>query len=122
MRLSRLDLTRYGLFTDGRIDFGPRVAGRPDLHVVYGPNESGKSTTLSAMLDLLFGIEVQSTYDFLHGYKSMAVGARIDTEAGSWEAVRVKRRNDSLVGPTGAPSTTASSRRPSPGSTGTATG
>ena len=103
MRLSRLDLTRYGLFTDGRIDFGPRVAGRPDLHVVYGPNESGKSTTLSAMLDLLFGIEVQSTYDFLHGYKSMAVGARIDTEAGSWEAVRVKRRNDSLVGPTGAP-------------------
>ncbi len=103
MRLARLDLTRYGRFTDRVIDFGPSVPGRPDLHVVYGPNEAGKSTTLSAILDLLFEMEVQSGYGFLHNYKSMAVGARIDTDAGSWEAVRVKRRNDSLVDPSGGP-------------------
>ena len=29
----------------------------PDLHIVYGPNETGKSTALGGFLDLLFGIE-----------------------------------------------------------------
>ncbi len=103
MRLSRLDLTRYGLFTDRTIDFGPLVPGQPDLHVIYGPNEAGKSTVLSALLDLMFEIEVKSRYDFVHPYKSMAVGARLDVSDRSWEAVRVKRRNDSLVDPAGRP-------------------
>lgn len=38
MRLRRLDLTRYGKFTDCSIDFGERCEGQPDLHVIYGPN------------------------------------------------------------------------------------
>ncbi len=29
MRLRRLDLTRYGKFTDHAIDFGPAAAGSP---------------------------------------------------------------------------------------------
>ncbi len=51
MRLIRLDLTRYGKFTDHPLAFGDRPSGSPDLHVVYGPNEAGKSTALSALLD-----------------------------------------------------------------------
>ena len=47
MRLDRLALTRYGIFSDRVIDFGEPVQGEPDLHVVYGPNESGKSTALA---------------------------------------------------------------------------
>lgn len=55
MRLKRLDLTRYGNFTGRSIDFGEKPQGQPDLHIVYGPNEAGKSTALAAFLDLLFG-------------------------------------------------------------------
>ncbi|TIU66888.1 MAG: hypothetical protein E5W25_16855, partial [Mesorhizobium sp.] len=36
MRINRLDLTRYGKFTDKHIDFGPVEPGRPDLHIIYG--------------------------------------------------------------------------------------
>ncbi len=51
MRLRRLDLTRYGMFTAYRVDFGERRQGEPNLHIVYGPNEAGKSTALAAFLD-----------------------------------------------------------------------
>ena len=83
MRLQRLDLTRYGKFTDHSLDFGPRVAGRPDLHIVYGPNEAGKSTALSAILDLLYGIEMRSRYGFLHPYATMRIGAVLETAPGT---------------------------------------
>ncbi len=75
MRLRRLDLTRYGKFTDYSIDFGEHVAGTPDLHIAYGLNEAGKSTSLSAYLDLLFGIEERTKYGFLHQGKAMEIGA-----------------------------------------------
>ena len=48
MRLQRLDLLRYGKFTDQSLDFGTAAEGAADLHIVYGPNETGKSTALSA--------------------------------------------------------------------------
>ena len=85
MRLRRLDLTRYGKFTDRRIDFGPAEPGRPDLHIVYGPNEAGKSTALSGFLDLLFGIETRSRYNFVHPYGTMRVGGRIEFAGGEQE-------------------------------------
>ena len=58
MRLYRFDLTRYGKFTDYSVDFGERVPGVPDLHVIYGPNEAGKSTLFSAWLDFLYGMGI----------------------------------------------------------------
>lgn len=99
MRLQRLDLTRYGKFTDHSLDFGPRVAGQPDLHIVYGPNEAGKSTTLSAILDLLYGIEMRSRYDFLHPYATMRIGAVLETQGGMHSITRIKRTQRSLLGP-----------------------
>lgn len=59
MRIRKLGLRRYGKFTDGVIDFGERSAGAPDLHIVYGPNEAGKSTAMSACMDLFYGIHHQ---------------------------------------------------------------
>lgn len=98
MRLARLDLTRYGKFTDQRIDFGQRTPGQPDLHIVYGPNEAGKSTALAAYLDLLFGIETQSRFDFLHPYKAMRIGAALQFDDGEApELVRIKRPQNSLL-------------------------
>ncbi|MFG1465061.1 AAA family ATPase [Xanthobacter sp. DSM 24535] len=96
MRLRRLDLTRYGKFTDHAIDFGARTEGVPDLHIVYGLNEAGKSTALSAYLDLLFGIEERSRYNFLHPYSAMEIGATLEFGDGLHELKRVKQRSSSL--------------------------
>ncbi|MGE6785582.1 AAA family ATPase [Ensifer adhaerens] len=99
MRLSALDLVRYGKFTDRRLDFGDGVPGTPDLHIVYGPNEAGKSTLFSGFLDLLFGIEHSSPYGFLHPYATMRVGGTIEAAGRIDRAFRIKRKTNSLIGP-----------------------
>ena len=99
MRLNRLDLLRYGKFTGRSLDFGPARAGRPDFHIVYGPNEAGKSTLFSAFLDLLFGIDNRSTYGFLHPYETMRIGGVIETGGRTQTVARIKRKQNSLLGP-----------------------
>ncbi|MBB3978127.1 uncharacterized protein YhaN [Rhizobium azooxidifex] len=99
MRLNRLDLARYGKFTDRSLDFGTARAGVPDFHLVYGPNEAGKSTLFSAYLDLLFGIELHSAYNFLHPHPTMRIGADVTIGDERHEVVRLKRRQGSLVDP-----------------------
>jgi uncharacterized protein YhaN len=96
MRLSRLNLTRYGKFTDFFVDFGAKAPGKPDFHVIFGPNEAGKTTTLTAYLDLLFGIEKNSSYNFIHSYETMQVGGILEFSGGAREFVRVKKPANSL--------------------------
>ncbi|MER9223219.1 AAA family ATPase [Mesorhizobium sp. M0644] len=103
MRLRRLDLTRYGKFTDKAIDFGPRPSSGLDLHIVFGLNEAGKSTALSAYLDLLFGIEERSRYNFLHDYSSMRIGGLLEFEAQTLAVSRTKSRSNSLHDTEGRP-------------------
>ena len=50
MRILRLELLRYGRFTDRVLNFRQNAG----LHLVYGPNEAGKSSSLAAIGDLLF--------------------------------------------------------------------
>ncbi|KQV43294.1 MULTISPECIES: AAA family ATPase [unclassified Rhizobium] len=97
MRLTALDLVRYGKFTGRRIEFGAVNAGKPDFHIIYGPNEAGKSTLFSAFLDLLFGIETRSTYGFLHPYPTMRIGGVIETGGATHDVFRIKRNQNSLV-------------------------
>jgi uncharacterized protein YhaN len=96
MRLRRLALSRYGMFTDRTIDFGEAIEGEPDLHLVYGPNEAGKSTAFAGFLDLLFGIELQSRYGFLHPYETMRVGGCLELSVGSRELMRIKKPQPTL--------------------------
>jgi uncharacterized protein YhaN len=103
MRLQRLNLTRYGKFTGFSIDFGERAAGRPDLHIVYGQNEAGKSTALAGFLDLLFGIERQSRFDFIHPYDTMQIGASLEFAGGVHDFVRIKRARNDLRNAAGDP-------------------
>ncbi|PZQ80953.1 MAG: hypothetical protein DI549_15835 [Ancylobacter novellus] len=107
MRLRRLDLTRYGKFTDYSIDFGEPRPGRPDLHIVYGRNEAGKSTALAGYLDLLFGIEERTRYGFLHGYSTMEIGAALEFGGNLHEMKRVKQRSNSLRDGRGQPANEA---------------
>ncbi|NPD17080.1 AAA family ATPase [Xinfangfangia sp. D13-10-4-6] len=96
MRLERLDLTRYGHFTDKSLTFAQPTPGGTDLHIVYGGNEAGKSTLFSAWLDLLFGIPLRSRYDFLHPGPTMQIGAEL-SHAGSRQTLRrLKRSGASL--------------------------
>ena len=52
MRFSRIVLHRYGHLSDVEI---PLAARAPDLHLILGANEAGKSTTQAALADLLYG-------------------------------------------------------------------
>lgn len=97
MRLRRLDLIRYGRFTDYSVDFGERAPGAPDLHIIYGPNEAGKSTLFSAWLDLLYGIGMQSPFNFLHPYPTMRIGGILELSGGAREMARIKRPQNSLL-------------------------
>ena len=95
MRLRRLDLLRYGRFTGRSIQL---PAGACDLHIVFGPNEAGKSTALAAIEDLLFGIPAQSAFNFLHDYKDMRIGAVLENGDASLEFRRRKGNKDTLLG------------------------
>ena len=103
MRLRRLDLSRYGMFTDHTINFGERIDGSPDLHIVYGPNETGKSTALGGFLDLLFGIEPRSRYSFLHGYEAMRIESDLEISGQTHRLVRVRKTKASLLDEHGQP-------------------
>jgi uncharacterized protein YhaN len=103
MRLRSLDLTRYGKFTNRVIDLGPARPGKPDLHILYGPNEAGKSTTLSAWLDLLYGIPEKTRYDFLHAKATMRVGAVLEDGARTVPLSRIRARTGGLLDATDAP-------------------
>ena len=97
MRINRLDLTRYGIFSDYSIKFREPEDGGSDLHVVYGLNETGKSTTLAAFLDLLFGIESDSPYNFLHPYTTMRIGGILEIGGRMRKFSRIKRAGNSLL-------------------------
>ncbi len=75
MRVCRLDLLRYGHFSDRSLEF---PEGRHDFHIIVGANEAGKSTARNALEDALFGIHQRSAFGFRHGYRDMMVGALIE--------------------------------------------
>jgi len=100
MRLARLDLLRYGRFTDASIEL---PQGERDLHIVLGLNEAGKTTSLTAIEDLLFGIPERSPYNFLHSYDSMRIGAVLENGDNRFEFQRRKTRRDMILGPGGDP-------------------
>ena len=100
MRLARLDLLRYGRFTDASIEL-PRA--ERDIHIVFGPNEAGKTTSLTAIEDMLFGIPERSPYNFLHNYEAMRVGGVLENEGDCFEFQRRKTRRDMILGPDGSP-------------------
>ena len=81
MRLDRLDLVRYGKFTDRSLDFGAPVPGKPDFHLVYGPNEAGKSTLRQAIGDWLFGFPTRTPMGFVHPMPELRLGGTLQRTA-----------------------------------------
>jgi len=71
MIIERLDLIAHGRFNQVSLDLS---AGPRRFHIVYGANESGKSTTLRAIGDLLFGYPTQSFDAYRFQYRDLRVG------------------------------------------------
>lgn len=95
MKIKRLDLLAFGPFTNRTLDLSD---GNPGLHVVLGPNEAGKSSTLRALKAWLFGIDARSTDNFVHDYKYLRVGGVIETTGGKEiSCVRRKGNKDTLI-------------------------
>ena len=93
MRIERLDLFRYGSFTDRSLLF--REGAR--LHLVYGPNEAGKSTALAAIADLLFGFPHAKEWDFLHEARALRLGATLVNRKGERISLRRRRGNKNTL-------------------------
>jgi uncharacterized protein YhaN len=74
VRIERLDLLAFGPFTKARLSFEDKPTG---LQLIYGPNEAGKSSSLRAIVELLFGFQNRTNDDFLHPYAKLRVGAKL---------------------------------------------
>jgi uncharacterized protein YhaN len=96
VRFVNLSLERYGHFEDCMLSFRN---GQPDLHVIYGANEAGKTTSLAAVSDLLFGFPIRSPYNFMYDYSLLRVGAVLEDEGATLAFRRRKAPNASLLGP-----------------------
>ena len=94
MRIRQLDLLRYGHFTDAFIAL---PASTPDIHMVLGENEAGKSTAMAGIEDLLFGIPPNSPRNFLHEYGAMRVGATLEKGSDTLKVRRRKGNKDTLL-------------------------
>ena len=95
MRFERLELIRFGRFTDKIIEM---PVGDRDLHIVAGPNEAGKTTAMVAIEDLLFGIAPRTPYAFLHTFETMRLGAAIAQNGKRLSFRRRKGNRDTLLG------------------------
>jgi uncharacterized protein YhaN len=94
MKLARLLLQAFGPFTGKTLDF---AASASNLHLIYGPNEAGKSAALRAITDLRFGIPLRSSDDFIHPTGQMRVaGLFIDDQGEPIGLARRKGRAQTL--------------------------
>lgn len=95
MKILRLDLRAFGPFTDTTLDLS---GGREGLHVIYGPNEAGKTSTLRAIEQVLFGIPTQSADAFVHSYQNLRIGVTLENAGGSMLSfVRRKGNTNTLL-------------------------
>lgn len=96
MIIERLDLIGFGRFTNFTLDLS---AGPHRFHIVYGPNESGKSTSLRAISDWLFGFQGTLVDDYVHASRNLRVGGRIAEPESNQvlECIRRKGNKDTLL-------------------------
>ncbi|MFO7838516.1 MAG: AAA family ATPase [Desulfosalsimonadaceae bacterium] len=94
MRIASLQLISFGPFTNAHLDFGSRARG---LHLVYGPNEAGKSSALRGLRALFYGISERSPDDFIHPYPKMRIGGSLCSSSGErLDVIRRKGRVNTL--------------------------
>lgn len=95
MKFAKLYLKAFGPFTDLLLDF---EATKGQFHLIYGPNEAGKSSLLRAISALLFGIPERTQDAFLHDPGTLRIGAALTRSDGKRIAfMRRKGRTKTLL-------------------------
>ncbi|MBL1294154.1 MAG: AAA family ATPase [Thiotrichales bacterium] len=99
MKIQKLEMQAFGPFTDKSLEFNCAQGG---LHIVYGPNEAGKSSSLRALKALLFGIPSRTTDNFLHDNKALRIAGLLRSHSGEeLGLVRRKGNKNTLLTPAG---------------------
>ncbi|GAI35874.1 unnamed protein product, partial [marine sediment metagenome] len=95
MRIDRLDLIAYGPFTDKSLNLSNGDSG---LHLIYGDNEAGKSTSLRALIAWLFGIPARTNDNYLHSNPQLRIGGKLRLSSGEeLEFTRRKGTKNTLL-------------------------
>ncbi len=101
MKLKRLELKAFGPFTNRTLEFNSKC---PGLHIIFGPNEAGKSSSLRALKALLYGFPGRTPDNFLHNYDKLLVGGCLENSAGKELFFqRRKRRINDVIDENGDP-------------------
>jgi uncharacterized protein YhaN len=99
IRIARLELERWGHFDDRTLTFGPSGS----LHLVYGPNEAGKSTTRRAVSALLFGVPVRTRDTYGRPGGDLRIRALLELGDRTLEVTRRKGNKNTLLDDNGEP-------------------
>ena len=95
MEIRQLNLAAFGPFTERTLDFSQKEAG---LHIVYGPNEAGKSSALRGLKALLYNIDVRTSDNHLHANDKLRIEGCIRAADGrELSFVRRKGRKNTLL-------------------------
>ncbi len=101
MRLRRLALKAFGPFTERTLEFSSQA---PGLHIIFGLNEAGKSSSLRALKALLYGFPERTSDNFQHAGKQLLIGGSIEGEDGKkLSFLRRKKRKGDLLDEQGEP-------------------
>ncbi len=102
MRVQKLSFDFFGRFTDKSFDFG-KADGPSDFHIIYGPNEAGKTTTMEGYLRLLYGFPLREPYGFQHQRANLQISGLIEIDGDARSFTRLPSRSGNLRGDAGAP-------------------
>ena len=78
MEIKKLNLAAFGPFTDRGLTFDQEKG----LHIVYGPNEAGKSSALRGLKALLYGVDARTNDNFLHVNKNLRIEGCVHSSDG----------------------------------------
>ena len=95
MRFLKLGFAAFGPFTGLELDLSGGAPG--GFHMIFGPNEAGKSSALRGVHDLLFGFPERTQDAHVHPNAELRIAATLAGESGQVVSVqRLKRRKDAL--------------------------
>lgn len=97
MKIRVLNLTAFGPFTEKELSFD-----EVGLHIVYGPNEAGKSSALRGLKALLYGIDERTLDNFIHANDKLRIqGNLLTVDDRELDFIRRKGRKNTLLSPDG---------------------
>ena len=100
MRFDYINLRAFGHFTDYELSYDPDK----NFHLIYGPNEAGKSTTLRSITNFLYGFPQKTNDSFLHSNTKLRIEGQLKNAKGeALQFIRRKGRKDTVLDLDGKP-------------------